>query len=105
MKSTENDTLTARTLERMTDTAGAIADDVKSEANDRLREAAGLANDAYGQTRDKALETFERTDGFLRDRSLLVLGVVAGAALLAGFALRGGDRAASSKTGALRPVA
>jgi ElaB/YqjD/DUF883 family membrane-anchored ribosome-binding protein len=96
MKSTENDTLTARTLDRVTDTAGAIADDVKSEAADRLHDAAGLANDAYGQTRDKALDVFERAEVFLRERSLLVLGILGGAALLAGFALRGGPRAARS---------
>jgi uncharacterized protein YjbJ (UPF0337 family) len=104
MTLTENDTLTTRTLDRVTDTAGAIADDVKSEANGRLRDVIGLANDAYGQTRDKALDAFDGAEGFLRDRSLLVLGIVAGAALLLGFALRGAQRAAPSKTAA-RPTA
>ena len=103
MTLTENDTLTARTLDRVADTAGAIADDVKSEANGRLRDVIGRAKDAYGQTRDKALDAFDGAEGLLRDRSLLVLGIVAGAALLLGFALRGGQRAAPSKTGA-RPT-
>ena len=104
MTPTENDTLTARTLDRVTDTASAIANDVKSEANGRLRDVVGLANDAYGRTRDKALDAFDGAEGFVRDRSVLVLGIVVGAALLVGFALRGGPRAARSKTAA-RPAA
>jgi ElaB/YqjD/DUF883 family membrane-anchored ribosome-binding protein len=85
----ETDTLAARSLERVHDTAGAIADDVKSEAKGKLRDVVDLASEAYEEGRARAFGVVDSADSFLRGRALMTIGIVAGAALLLGFALRG----------------
>jgi ElaB/YqjD/DUF883 family membrane-anchored ribosome-binding protein len=92
MSHTDTETLTARSLDRLADAAEGIARDVKSTAKGRLRKVFGRANRAYDETRGVALGAVGRADDFVRDRSLMLLGIAAGTALLVGFLLRAGQR-------------
>lgn len=87
--------LAARSLDRLQDAAGAIAEDARSEAGGRLREAIGLANKAYGASRERALDAADSADHFLRGKTFVLLGVAATTALLAGLVL-GGKRGPSA---------
>jgi ElaB/YqjD/DUF883 family membrane-anchored ribosome-binding protein len=95
MSHTDVKTLTARSLDHLADAAEAIAGDVKSTAKGRLGEVVGLANQAYDRTRGRALGAVGRADGFVRARSLMLLGIAAGTALVVGFALRPSKRVES----------
>ena len=98
MSETDIETLTHRSLDRLADAAEAIARDVKSTAKGRLHSVLGRANRAYDRTRDTAVGAVGRADGFVRDRSLMLLGIAAGTALMVGFLLRGGKRAEAPGT-------
>jgi ElaB/YqjD/DUF883 family membrane-anchored ribosome-binding protein len=89
---TDAENLAERSLGRLNDAAGAIAEDMKSETKTRLRGAKRAVDDAYGQTRDTALGAMGEAEGFLRDKALMAVGIVAGAGLLLGFALRGAGK-------------
>jgi ElaB/YqjD/DUF883 family membrane-anchored ribosome-binding protein len=79
---TDAENLAERSLGRLNDAAGAIAEDVKSETKTRLRGAKRAVDDAYGQTRDTALGAMGEAEGLLRDKALMAVGIVAGAGLL-----------------------
>jgi hypothetical protein len=92
MAQTDAETLTSRSLDRLADAAEAVAGDVKSTARGRVRHAIRLADRAYRQARRRALSAGGRADAFPRERSLMLLGIAAGTAVLVGVALRGGKR-------------
>ena len=85
--------LAERSLDRLQDAADAIADDVRSEVRGALKDAVGRANKAYDKTRGQALGAAATANGFVRDKALLLVGIAAGSALLAGMLLRGGHKA------------
>ncbi len=85
--------LAERSLDRLQDAADAIADDLRSEVKNALKDAIDRASKAYDETRGKALGAAKSADGLLRDKALLMVGIAAGGALLTGMLLRGGHRA------------
>jgi ElaB/YqjD/DUF883 family membrane-anchored ribosome-binding protein len=84
-------TLTKRSAGRLKDAADGIANDVKSEARSRLGKASDTAHDAY----DRAREVTGEARSFLREHSLLAIGVGMAIGMAMTLAMRTNAKAAA----------
>lgn len=86
------ESLAKRSIGRLHDAADDIVDDVKSEARGRVRKAKGAVHGAYERTRHRAEDAVDDVHGYLRDQSLVTLGVGVAIGLFMSFALRNGAK-------------
>lgn len=74
---------------------GAIGDllgDDSTALKGKVKEAVGVAQDAYGQAQQQVQQAAAQAKAFVEDKPYAALGVVAGAAFLFGMIIGGGHR-------------
>ena len=90
-------------LGRVQDAAGGLVGSDRTQLKGKLNEAAGSAQDAYGQikgqatealgqARDQAQDVYEQVESYVREQPLTAVAIGAGLGLLLGMLMRGGRK-------------
>lgn len=88
---------------RVQDAAGGLFGSNKTEMRGKINEAAGSAQNAYGQFKDQAGDTldqakdqfsdfYEEIESYVRDQPLAAVAIGAGVGLVLGLLMRGGRK-------------
>jgi uncharacterized protein YjbJ (UPF0337 family) len=92
-------------LGHVQDAVGGLVGDSKAQITGKLNQAAGAAQNAYGQVKDQAEDVYAQAKGraqdaygnletYARSQPLIAVGVGFGVGLALGFLMRSGRRAA-----------
>jgi uncharacterized protein YjbJ (UPF0337 family) len=88
---------------RVQDAAGGLFGNSKTEMRGKLNQAAGSAQNAYGQVKDQASDAldqardqfsdiYDEVEAYVRDQPMAALAIGAGVGLVLGLLMRGGRK-------------
>lgn len=76
------------TAGKVQDAIGALRGDLKMQAEGKIRQVRGAAQEAYGKVSERAQVTRSDADEFIRTRPYEALAIAAGVGLLLGLLIR-----------------
>jgi uncharacterized protein YjbJ (UPF0337 family) len=79
-------------LGRVQDAVGGLTGDAGTQIKGKLNEAAGSAQDAFGQVSDVAQTLFEEVESFAKENPRTAIGITLGLGVIVGLMLFGGRR-------------
>jgi ElaB/YqjD/DUF883 family membrane-anchored ribosome-binding protein len=91
MPADKTESLARRSIGRLHDTVDDVVDDVKGRARDRLHRGAHAVHEVWDDTKGRARGAAGEARGYMRDHSLLTLGIGLGLGLLVSAMLRRPD--------------
>lgn len=76
------------TTGKLQDAIGALKGDLRMQAEGKIRQVRGAAQQAYGRVSEQAVVTRSQADEFIRTRPYEAVGIAAGVGLLIGLLIR-----------------
>lgn len=76
------------TAGKVQDAIGALRGDLRMQAEGKIRQVRGAAQQAYGKVSEQAVVTRSQADEFIRNKPYEAVGIAAGIGLIVGLLIR-----------------